>query len=160
MKRTTLLPLAFISLVAGVSLVGCAATAARSTAADEAAIMAFNKLYLGAINNGDSATLASLTTEDHMMISSGRAPLAGKKANIEAMERAFQNTSFVETWTPLETVISSSGDLAYQRGTFTVDATPKAGGAPTHSAGNFMRIYRRQPNGEWRMTRDTFNTAR
>jgi len=24
--------------------------------------------------------------------------------------------------------------------------------------GNFLRIYQRQPNGEWRMTRDMFNS--
>ncbi len=56
----------------------------------------------------------------------------------------------------METVIS--GDLAYQRGTFTVDATPKAGGNTSHSTGTFLRIYRKQPNGEWRMVRDMFNT--
>jgi len=51
------------------------------------------------------------------------------------------------------------GNLAYQRGTFTVDATPRAGGNTTKSSGNFLRIYRRQPNGEWRMTRDMFNST-
>jgi ketosteroid isomerase-like protein len=61
-----------------------------------------------------------------------------------------------ETWTPIETVIS--GDLAYQRGTFTVNATPKAGGNASHSTGTFLRIYRKQPNGEWRMVRDMFNS--
>jgi ketosteroid isomerase-like protein len=50
-----------------------------------------------------------------------------------------------ETWTPQETVID--GDLAYQRGTFTVEATPKAGGNKTRTSGTFLRIYRRQPDG-------------
>src|SRR4051812_42388716 len=102
MRTTTLLPLALVSAVASIALVGCATLpAAHSTAADEAAITAFNKRYLGAINAGDAATLASLTTEDHMMISSGRAPLAGKKANDEANARIAQNVKIVETWTPL-----------------------------------------------------------
>jgi ketosteroid isomerase-like protein len=61
-----------------------------------------------------------------------------------------------EHWTPLETVIS--GDLAYQRGTFTVAATPKAGGNARHTQGTFLRIYRRQADGSWRMTRDMFNS--
>lgn len=157
MKATTLLPLAALAcLVAGVSLVGCASSVEQSTAADEAAIADFNRRYLGAINDGDAATLASLTTEDHMMIASGRPPTVGKKANDEAMARAFQMFKFDETWTPQETVIS--GDLAYQRGTFTVASTPKSGGATTHVSGNFLRIYRKQPNGEWRMTRDMFNS--
>jgi uncharacterized protein (TIGR02246 family) len=158
MKRLIRAPVLLASVVASVALVGCAsAPTAHSTAADEAAIAAFNKSYLQAINDGDAAALASLTDDDHMAIFNGGPPLAGKKANVDAMARAFERTKIVERWTPLETVID--GDLAFQRGTFTVDATPKAGGPTTHSAGNFLRIYRRQPNGEWRMTRDTFNAT-
>ena len=79
-----------------------------------------------AINDGDIDTLASLTTEGHMMISSGGPPLTGKKALVDAMTRAFQTTDFDECWAPQETVVS--GDLAYQRGTFVVVSKPKAGG--------------------------------
>jgi uncharacterized protein (TIGR02246 family) len=130
---------------------------ARTTAADEAAIAEFNRKYLKAINDGDIDTLASLTTEDHMMISSGGAPLAGKKALVDAMTRAFQNNKFNESWEPLETVVS--GDLAYQRGTFVVEATPKAGGEMSRTTGNFLRIYRKI-DGNWFMVRDTFNSQR
>jgi ketosteroid isomerase-like protein len=129
---------------------------ARSTAADEAAIADFNRRYLGAINDGDIATLSSLTTEGHIMLAPGRPPVVGKAANDAANGRAFQMFKIDETWTPLETVIS--GDLAYQRGTFTVAATPKAGGETRNTSGNFLRIYRRQPDGSWRMVRDMFNS--
>ncbi len=123
---------------------------------DLAAIGEFNKKYLQAINDGDIATLSSLTTEDHIMITPGRAPIVGKAANDAANGRAFQQFKIDETWTPVETVVS--GDLAYQRGTYTVAATPKAGGNTTRTSGHFLRIYRRQPDGQWRMTRDTFNS--
>ena len=124
---------------------------------DLAAITAFNAKYLKALNDEDIETLASLTTEDHILISSGRAPTVGKAANDAANARVFKQFDIVETWTPVETVVD--GNLAYQRGTFTVDATPRAGGNTTKSSGNFLRIYRRQPNGEWRMTRDMFNST-
>ena len=136
-----------------------AQTPARPTLEqDLAAIAEFNKKYLGAINNEDIATLASLTTEDHIMLAPGRPPTVGKAANDAANGRVFQQFDIVETWTPLETVVS--GDLAYQRGTYTVDATPKTGGGkPSPQArGNFLRIYRRMPDGQWRMTRDMFNS--
>jgi ketosteroid isomerase-like protein len=124
---------------------------------DLAAIADFNRRYLKAINDEDIATLSSLTTEDHIMISSGRAPLVGKAANDEANGRVFKQFDIDETWTPVETVVS--GDLAYQRGTFTVAATPRAGGNTTKTSGNFLRIYKRMPNGEWRMVRDMFNSV-
>jgi uncharacterized protein (TIGR02246 family) len=131
--------------------------AQSSVADDEAAIADFNRKYLKAINEGDIDALAALTTEDHMMISSGGAPLAGKKALVDAMTRAFQNNTFNESWDPQETVVS--GDLAYQRGTFVVEATPKVSGDMSRTTGNFLRIYRKI-SGKWFMVRDTFNSQR
>lgn len=121
-----------------------------------AAIAEFNRQYLLAINEGDIDALAALTTDDHMMISSGGAPLAGKAALVTAMTGAFERFDFDESWVPEETVVS--GDLAYQRGTFEVIATPKAGGEVSATAGNFLRIYRRQSDGAWFMVRDSFNS--
>jgi ketosteroid isomerase-like protein len=135
------------------------AQAGRSKATleeDLAAIAEFNRRYLKAINDEDIATLSSLTTEDHIMIASGRPPLVGKAANDAANGRVFKQFDIDETWTPVETVVA--GDWAYQRGTFTVAATPKAGGNTTRTRGNFLRIYRRQPDGAWRMIRDMFNS--
>jgi ketosteroid isomerase-like protein len=40
-----------------------------------------------------------------------------------------------------------------------VAAAPKAGGTARTTSGSFLRIYRRQPDGSWRMTRDMFNTG-
>lgn len=145
------------SLFAASFAVDASAQAPSTThAADEAAIAEFNRRYLKAINDGDIDTLASLTTEGHMMVSSGGPPLVGKQALVDAMTRAFQANDFEESWTPEETVVS--GDLAYQRGTFVVVAKPKAGGAETRTTGNFLRIYRKQPDGAWFMVRDTFNS--
>jgi ketosteroid isomerase-like protein len=50
------------------------------------------------------------------------------------------------------------GNLAYQRGTFTVAATPRAGGNTTRTSGTFLRIYKRFPDIGWRMVRDMFNS--
>ena len=139
-----------------VCLAACAPQPEVSTAEDEAAIAEFNRQYLAAINGADLDQLSRLTTEGHMMINSGGAPLVGKQALVDAMRGAFERFEFDESWSPEETVVD--GDLAYQRGTFVVIATPKAGGAPTRTTGNFLRIYRREPEG-WFMVRDMFNSA-
>ena len=162
LRTRAILLASVVSAVFVLPLAGCATTSGgTSQAAELAAITEFNKKYLGSINAGDIATLSSLTTEGHIMITPGRPPIVGKKLNDEANGRAFQNFNIVETWTPVETVIAKSGELAFQRGTYTVKATPKAGAAPGSniptSTGTFMRIYQKQPNGEWRMVRDMFN---
>jgi ketosteroid isomerase-like protein len=123
---------------------------------DLAAIEAFNQAYLKAINDEDIAALSALTTEGHIMLMPGRAPLIGKAANDEANGRAFEQFDFDETWTPVETVVS--GDWGHQRGTFTTIIIPKDGSARREVSGNFLRIYQRQANGEWRMIRDMFNS--
>ena len=123
---------------------------------DLAAIAAFNARYLQAINDEDIAALSALTTQGHIMLAPNRAPIVGKAANDELNGNAFEQFDFDETWTPEETVVA--GDWAYQRGTFTVRAAPKAGGDVRDVRGSFLRIYERQPNGEWRMTRDMFNS--
>jgi ketosteroid isomerase-like protein len=140
------------------SLAGCGDSSPKRPTLEQdlAAIAAFNERYLGAINAEDIETLSSLTTDGHVMIAPNRPPIVGKAANDAANGRAFEQFDFDESWAPVETVVS--GDLAFQRGTYVTTAKPRAGGEGRTIKGNFLRIYQRQPNGEWRMTRDTFNS--
>ena len=151
-----------IAAVAVFGLIGSLAACGGSTAQrpsleeDLAAITAFNKRYLGAINEEDIKTLGALTTDGHVMIAPGRPPIVGKAANDAMNGRAFEQFEFDESWSPVETVVS--GDLAFQRGSYVSSAKPRAGGETRTIQGSFLRIYQRQANGEWRMTRDTFNS--
>ena len=120
--RTSLLATAIlIATIASAAAQSKPAGAKPTLEQDLAAIAEFNRRYLKAINDEDIATLASLTTEDHIMIASGRAPLVGKAANDAANASVFKQFDIVETWTPVETVVD--GNLAYQRGTFTVESS-------------------------------------
>lgn len=142
---------------AAILLIGISACAPPTTNTETdalASIADFNRQYLEAINTSDIDALAALTTDDHMMIASGGTPLTGKQALVDAMAGAFDRLTFSESWAPEETVVS--GDLAFQRGTFVVLATPKAGGEASETVGNFLRIYRRQGDGRWLMVRDSF----
>jgi ketosteroid isomerase-like protein len=141
-----------------VAAVGTPPPVSASYAADLAGILAFNVQYLKAINAGDIKALSALTDDDHIAMVPGRPPLVGKAANIAANGNLYQQFNIVENWTPVETVID--GNLAYQRGSFTVSATAKTGitARPVGGTGTFLRIYRRQPDGSWIMTRDMFNT--
>jgi ketosteroid isomerase-like protein len=154
--------MASISACGNEGSVAASATAEATQPAREedlAAIAAFNERYLGAINDEDIAALSSLTTEGHVMLPPNRAPIVGKAANDALNGRTLAEFDIDETWTPIETVVS--GDLAFQRGTYTTAARPKASGSGAEGReikGSFLRIYQRQRNGEWRMTRDMFNT--
>ena len=157
-RGPTTVILALAVALAASTLDGCGRPEAPrpSLGEDLAAIAKFNERYLGAINAGDIDTLSSLTTDDHMMLAPNRPPTVGKAANDKVNGAAFERFDFAETWSPEETVVA--GDWAYQRGTFTTVATPKTGGDRRVVSGAFLRIYRRQPDGDWRMIRDMFNS--
>ena len=154
MKTTLTFGIVAIGLLAA----GCGARPAQLTFEDDLAqITGFNERYLKSINDEDIATLSDLTTDGHVMLPPNSEPVVGKSANDAMNGGAFQRYDFSETWTPVETVID--GNLAFQRGTFTTIATPKGDGDRLEVNGSFMRIYQRQPDGEWRMTRDMFNSS-
>ena len=55
--------------------------------------------------------------------------------------------------------VEGTGDLAYARGHYTLDGTPKAkGGAPMHDEGKFLEVLRRQPDGSWRYAVDMYSS--
>jgi ketosteroid isomerase-like protein len=141
----------------GLSLAALAQSPTRdSNSADLAVITAFNKRYLKAINDGDVVTLSQMTSADHIMMIPGRPEISGKAANDDANRRAFEQNRYVENWNIVETVIQ--GTLAFQRGTFTSSAIPKAGGPTRTTAGKLLRIYRRQTDGSWSMYIDSFSS--
>jgi len=153
MKTLSLTLALFATLLAQ----GCSTDTQPTFADDVAAITAFNERYLRSINEEDIAALSALTTDGHVMLPPNSEPVVGKAANDALNGGAFQRYEFSETWRPVETVVD--GNLGFQRGTFTVIATPRADGERVEVKGNFLRIYQRQANGEWRMTRDMFNSS-
>ena len=157
MERLGLRSSAFGVVTAALVCFGCDRIAQPTFEDDLAQITAFNERYLKSINEEDIATLSSLTSDGHVMLAPNREPVVGKSANDAMNGGAFERFNFSETWTPVETVID--GDLAFQRGTFTTVATPKGEGERLDVSGSFLRIYQRQADGEWRMTRDMLNSS-
>ena len=122
---------------------------------DEQKIREVHSTWIEAVNAGDLVRLLALMADDVVFLNPGRAPF-GRDGFAPGFSAAHQQARIVCVSDLEEVVIS--GDLAYQRGTFTVAATPKSGGATNRISGNFLRIYRRQPDGSWSMTIDMFNS--
>ena len=54
--------------------------------------------------------------------------------------------------------IEVSGDLAVVRGVYSLTAVPKADGDPIPVDGKYMSVLKKQPDGEWKLYRDIFNS--
>jgi len=60
------------------------------------------------------------------------------------------------TITPLEIVVA--GLWAYSRGTYLQDLVAKATRQAVHVDGKFLTVFRKQPDGSWKIFRDCFNS--
>ena len=54
--------------------------------------------------------------------------------------------------------VGSDGGLAYASGTYTMAITPEDGSAPWTLDAKYLSVFERQPDGEWKLIRDAFNS--
>ena len=79
-------------------------------------------------------------------------PIIGKHAMEESF-RDFSDEGFILTWKPISGDISSSGDLGYTYGNYTM--TLKADSSNRN--GNYVSIWKKQAGGSWKFVLDTGN---
>ena len=52
------------------------------------------------------------------------------------------------------------GEMAYDRGRYTMEITPKAGGAPITDEGKYLVLLQHQSDGSWKVSRDIDNSSK
>jgi len=109
-----------------------------------------------AIEKG-SAGYMSYYSDDSVELPSG-APVIAGKANIA------QGMSFLDDknnrliWTPVGADISASADLGYTYGTYEFHSKDKSG-KPTVEYGKYTSIWKKQPDGSWKIALDMGNAS-
>jgi ketosteroid isomerase-like protein len=143
-----------IVLAAGCALLAACSSSAppelQDVTADVAAIVQVNEGILAALNTGDWVRLNELTDERYVAIIGGNA-IQGKEQLEAANQRFLEQWQDEERWLPEETLVD--GDLAVQRGSFTMRLTPKSGGESRDLAGTYVHVYQRRSDGSWALTR-------
>jgi uncharacterized protein (TIGR02246 family) len=56
-------------------------------------------------------------------------------------------------------VEAAGEEWVFERGTYTITLTPKAGGGAIQDVGKYITLYQRQANGSWLMARDIWNSS-
>jgi uncharacterized protein (TIGR02246 family) len=116
----------------------------------EAAIATFEK----AANEKDVETIANTYAEDATLLPPG-APLIKGRANIRAFWQSFLDAGASDAKIrPAE--VGSSGDLAYEIGTFQANL-PKPEGGVAPASGKYVVAWRRQADGNIKIVADCFN---
>ncbi len=145
-----------VVVLALLTLISSVCAPRPNTEADERAVRALVEQEVAAANKGDVDVLVSLWTEDAVRMQPNGPAVIGKEA-LEAQYRSIFEYVTLEYAVVLEEVVVA-GEWGFGRGTYTVTATPRAGGEPSEDRGKFIDIYRRLPDGTWKYARHIWNS--
>jgi len=137
---------------------GNAATAV-DTAGDEQAIRAQVDRWLQLVKAKDAAAIAALYAEDGAVMPPNAPIGKGRAAIQQTWASMMQTPGFDLTFVPEQIVISSSGDMALDRGTYTLKVASKVASAGTTQTdtGKYVVVWRKI-NGDWKAVADIFNS--
>lgn len=101
--------------------------------------------------SGNADALVSLFVEDPVVLPQGQPAIVGKEA-LRSIYKALLKEVVIRSRGRLVEV-EASGNWGYFWSTYTLSATPKAGGKPTRSKGKSVFIVKRQTDGAWKIAR-------
>ncbi len=104
-----------------------------------------------ATKEGFFRALSKYAADDFVKLNEGTHPVIGKK-DFEEMFKDNPGTKSL-TWEPVKADVSESGDLGYTWGNW------KFVTKDTTLYGNYFTVWKKQPDGKWRMTLDGGNTT-
>jgi len=121
---------------------------------DVAAIVQIAKDFAEAYKAGDLKRVVDVYSPDVIYMYQGMPNHEGRDV-IEEMYRGFFSENNAQVVIDIQEV-KISGDLAFDRATFKVTATPKAGGEATVSEGRVFEVLRKE-GGKWKSLRVMVN---
>ena len=129
--------------------------AAVDTGADEQAIRGQVDRWLQLVKAKDAAGIAALYAEDGAVMPPNAPIGKGRTAIQQTWASMMQTPGFDLTFNPEQIVISSSGDMALDRGTYTLTVAPA--GTTQTDTGKYVVVWRKI-GGDWKAVADIFNS--
>lgn len=130
-------------------------SAAVDSGAAEQAIRGQVDHWLQLVKAKDAAAIAALYTDDGAVMPPN-GPIAKDHAAIQkTWASMLQTPGFDLTFTPEQIIVSQSGDMALDRGTYQLTVAPA--GKPQHDTGKYVVVWRKI-GGEWKAAADIFNS--
>ena len=151
--RILMCSVALLSLICG-----CAnQSAPDNRSEDERLIRDMETMASEAVAARDLGRLISLYAEDASLFYADHPMVAGKDAIQETWMAIFARPGFAMSIEPLKVEISNSGDLAFTHGAYTMTMKGATGKAVADK-GEYAVVYKRQPDGKWKIVADNGNS--
>jgi uncharacterized protein (TIGR02246 family) len=120
------------------------------------AIEQVNTQVMAAFKAGDAATIASHYSDTAKMLPPDATEIAGREA-IQELWQGWLDDGLKDLSLKASEV-EASGDLAYEIGSFSLQA-PAENDTTMTAAGNYVVVWKRGADGNWRLHVDTWNDA-
>ena len=139
----------------GNNIAGGNADAAANVGAEEQAIRRQVDRWLQLVKGKDAAGIAALYAEDGAVMPPNAPIGKGRDAIQQTWASMMQTPGFDLTFVPEQIVVSSSGDMALDRGTYKLAVAPN--GTALTDTGKYVVVWRKIGN-EWKAAADIFNS--
>ena len=128
---------------------------AVDTGADEQAIRGQVDRWLQLVKAKDASGIAALYTEDGAVMPPNAPVGKGRTAIQQTWASMMQTPGFGLTFAPEQIIVSSSGDMALDRGTYSLTVAPD--GTTQTDTGKYVVVWRKIGR-EWKAAADIFNS--
>jgi ketosteroid isomerase-like protein len=102
----------------------------------------------------DAAGLAAIYANDAALANPGVALVEGAPAIGTAVTQFVSDPNLDVQFGADRVQVAQSGDLAYTRGHFTMRSTDPATRQPRTDTGNYLTVWKKQPDGSWKAVED------
>jgi uncharacterized protein (TIGR02246 family) len=130
----------------------------RDEKTDKEAIRAIMKEAGAAHTAGDAERWVSVFSPDAVLMPANKPEIKGREALLRMARDLFENFTSTASIKPLE--VEVAGDWAFARTNISGRLTPKRGGKAIELDGKEIGIFRRQPDGTWKVARLIGNSNR
>lgn len=97
------------------------------------------------------AAFATWFADDGVILGNGASPVVGNVAIVKSA--TWSPKDYQLTWTPTDAAMGPSGDTGYTWGHFE-GHSKDANGNPVTTTGRYITIWRKQPDGSWKVVLD------
>jgi uncharacterized protein (TIGR02246 family) len=135
---------------------GCNRQPPDNRAADEATIRNLDAQWSKTAGAHDIDGIVSYYSDDAILLPSNAPAITGKQS-IRAAWADLAAPNVALSWQASKVEVARSGDLAYTTGAYT-DAVKDPQGKLTTDRGKVLVVWKKQPDGRWKVVADTYNS--
>ncbi len=146
-----MMPIQTILLAAALTLASCAAPGSRS--ADEAEIQALIRQWDASAQARNVAAFTNVYADEAVVMLADVPDIRGLQSIREGIGGMMQDPNFHLTFKADEVIVSRSGDLAYETGTYALTMSA-SDGRPSREQGHYVVVWRKQTDGRWKVVID------